>query len=125
MNKEATTEQKELTMGVTKDCTESIFDFHCRPEFERINRTLEKIDKSLNGNGKPGLNTRIDRVERLASECELRRKTQDSRFWEIIRPILIAVIAAVLSAAGVMKFNVPDISKQEIAQIIKQLSENK
>lgn len=30
-------------------------------------KTLTKLDAAVNGNGKPGLVTRIDRVERLAS----------------------------------------------------------
>jgi len=123
-------------MAKTPDCSESIYEFHCRPEFDRINKTLEKIDKSLNGNGKPGLNTRVDRVERSAQALveaqraciETRQKARESRnskLWEIARPFIIAAVAAVLTVMGVVRFTEPDISKAEIAQIIKQLSENK
>ena len=36
-------------------------------QLERIEKKLDEITYALNGNGTPGLKTRIDRLERLAS----------------------------------------------------------
>ena len=35
----------------------------CKGEFEEIHKKLDKIDVSLRGNGKPGIITRLDRLE--------------------------------------------------------------
>ena len=39
---------------------------HCMAEFHRINRKLDRIDTAVRGNGQPGIQTRIDRLERTA-----------------------------------------------------------
>ena len=35
----------------------------CKGEFDQIHKKLDKIDISLRGNGKPGIMTRLDRLE--------------------------------------------------------------
>jgi len=38
----------------------------CKHEFVEIGGKLDKIDAVLRGNGKPGINTRLDRLEQDA-----------------------------------------------------------
>lgn len=35
----------------------------CKDEFAEIHKKLDKIDVSIRGNGKPGIITRLDRLE--------------------------------------------------------------
>jgi len=45
------------------DCSEQ-YDNICKAEFAELHRKLDRIDESLRGNGRPGIQTRLDRVER-------------------------------------------------------------
>jgi len=38
----------------------------CKGEFAEIGSKLDRIDSALRGNGKPGINTRLDRLEQDA-----------------------------------------------------------
>ena len=38
----------------------------CKGEFASIHGKLDKLDEAIRGNGKPGLQTRLDRLERFA-----------------------------------------------------------
>ncbi len=42
---------------------EDRFDDICKPEFESIHTKLDKLDESIRGNGKPGIQLRLDRLE--------------------------------------------------------------
>ncbi len=42
---------------------EDRFDDVCKPEFESIHTKLDKLDESIRGNGKPGIQLRLDRLE--------------------------------------------------------------
>jgi len=44
------------------DCSEQ-YDNTCKGEFTELHRKLDRIDEALRGNGRPGLQTRLDRVE--------------------------------------------------------------
>ena len=39
------------------------FEQVCKPEFEEINRKLDQLDEAIRGNGKPGIQIRLDRLE--------------------------------------------------------------
>jgi len=104
-----------------KDCGETIYELHCKGEFDRINKTLERIDNSLNGNGKPGLTTRLDRAEGRIEQCTERHRQESSRHWDIVKPVIVSVLAAVLSATGVIKFASPQVTKAEVVEILKQV----
>ena len=108
-----------------KDCGETIYNLHCKGEFQRINDTLSRIDKSLNGNGKPGVLTRMDRVEHATGQCVERHRQEASRHWDIVKPIIVSVLAAVLSATGVIKFASPQVTKAEVVEILKQVLEER
>ncbi len=42
---------------------EDRFEDVCKPEFESIHTKLDKLDESIRGNGKPGIQLRLDRLE--------------------------------------------------------------
>ena len=44
------------------DCSEQ-YDNTCKDEFAELHRKLDRIDEALRGNGRPGLQTRLDRLE--------------------------------------------------------------
>jgi hypothetical protein len=37
----------------------------CKGEFESIHEKLDKMDEAIRGNGRPGIQTRLDRLERF------------------------------------------------------------
>ena len=39
------------------------FEQVCKPEFEAVHAKLDGLDESLRGNGKPGIQLRLDRLE--------------------------------------------------------------
>jgi len=38
----------------------------CRAEFQAIRRQLDVLDEAIRGNGKPGINRRLDRLETVS-----------------------------------------------------------
>jgi hypothetical protein len=44
------------------DC-DSRYDRVCKDEFASINVKLDKLDEAIRGNGKPGIQMRLDRLE--------------------------------------------------------------
>jgi hypothetical protein len=44
------------------DCSEQ-YENTCKGEFGELHRKLDRIDEALRGNGRPGLQMRLDRVE--------------------------------------------------------------
>ena len=44
------------------DCSEQ-YESICNGEFAEIHRKLDRIDEALRGNGRPGLQMRLDRLE--------------------------------------------------------------
>ena len=44
------------------DCSEQ-YDNTCKGEFAELHRKLDRIDEALRGNGRTGIQTRLDRVE--------------------------------------------------------------
>ena len=39
------------------------FEQICKPEFDAINAKLDRLDEAIRGNGKPGIQLRLDRLE--------------------------------------------------------------
>jgi len=48
---------------MTNQCKNTQYVDICKGEFALLHNKLDKIDVSLRGNGKPGITTRIDRLE--------------------------------------------------------------
>jgi len=44
------------------DCSEQ-YESICKGEFAELHRKLDRIDEALRGNGRPGLQMRLDRLE--------------------------------------------------------------
>lgn len=60
----------------------------CREQFEAVNAKLDRLDEVLRGNGKPGIQVRLDRLEQDA-------KRQGRLVWLIVG----AAVAAAASGA--------------------------
>ena len=45
-----------------KECGEK-FERVCRGEFEAIHAKLDRLDEAIRGNGRPGIQVRLDRLE--------------------------------------------------------------
>jgi hypothetical protein len=46
-------------MDTTTD--NELYQLHCKPKLEGIEKSLERIEKALYGNGSDGLNVKVDR----------------------------------------------------------------
>ena len=72
-------------------CTDSEqYDRVCRGEFASIHTKLDRMDESIRGNGKPGIQLRLDRLE--AAEA-----VRSRLLW------IIAGAAATLAVAAVWR----------------------
>ena len=62
----------------------------CRGEFQELHTKLDKLDEAIRGNGKPGIQLRLDRLESAQA-------TRNRLLW------LIVGAAITLAVAGVWK----------------------
>jgi len=56
-------------------------------QLDDIERKIDEIDKAIRGNGKPGINLRLDRLEQ-------RYKSKARVLWNVLIPIAVAVVTA-------------------------------
>jgi len=61
----------------------------CKAEFQAIHGKLDKLDEAVRGNGRPGIQTRLDRLERF-----------QNFIWFICGAAITAGIAAAFRALG-------------------------
>jgi hypothetical protein len=61
----------------------------CKSEFQAIHGKLDKLDEAIRGNGKPGIQTRLDRLERF-----------QHFIWFVCGAAISAGIAAAFHAFG-------------------------
>ena len=61
----------------------------CKGEFQSIHTKLDKMDEAIRGNGRPGIQTRLDRLERL-----------QNFIWFLCGATLSAGIAAAFRSIG-------------------------
>jgi len=61
----------------------------CKSEFGSIHGKLDKLDEAIRGNGKPGIQTRLDRLERF-----------QHFIWFVCGAAISAGIAAAFHAFG-------------------------
>jgi hypothetical protein len=45
-------------------CSDNQYEKICKGEFASLNTKLDRLDEAIRGNGKVGITTRIDRLER-------------------------------------------------------------
>ena len=65
---------------------------HIDDQFEQVNNRLEKIDESLRGNGKHGLNARLHHVEKM-----------QTIFLSVVIAVLVAFVAHYLGLIEQLK----------------------
>ena len=61
----------------------------CEKHFDRVHEQLKQIDEAIRGNGTPGINVRLDRLEQDS--------TRRSRLvWAVVGATATAVVSAVV-----------------------------
>jgi hypothetical protein len=71
---------------------------HCENQFESIHLKLDRLDEAIRGNGKPGLQLRLDRLEQDA-------RRQRRLIWVVVGAVTAAAASAAvawLTAEGVV-----------------------
>ena len=63
---------------------------HCQNQFESIHRKLDRLDEAVRGNGKPGIQLRLDRLEQDA-------KRQSKLIWLIIGAVITALASGIVA----------------------------
>ena len=58
-------------------CSSEQYETICKGEFGELHAKLDRMDVAIRGNGKPGLNTRLDRLEQEA-------KRQARLIWLVV-----------------------------------------
>ena len=58
-------------------CPSEQYETICKGEFGELHTKLDRMDVAIRGNGKPGLNTRLDRLEQDA-------KRQGRLIWLVV-----------------------------------------
>ncbi|MFI4912438.1 MAG: hypothetical protein ACIAQZ_12295 [Sedimentisphaeraceae bacterium JB056] len=66
-------------------CGNKQYENICKDEFGQLHRKLDSLDESIRGNGKPGINTRLDRLEQAAVK-------RSRLFWMIVGAVVSAVV---------------------------------
>ena len=72
---------------MTTDC-QSQDETTCRHEFREIHRKLDRRDEAIRGNGKPGLQVRLDRLEQDA-------RRQGRLIWLLLGAVGTGIATAV------------------------------
>jgi len=70
-------------------CEDRQYDRVCRPEFAELHAKLDRLDEAIRGNGKPGINLRLELLE--AAAASRRRLT-----WIVLGAFISAGASAVM-----------------------------
>ena len=62
----------------------------CQNHFESIHRKLDRLDEAVRGNGRPGIQLRLDRLEQDA-------KRQSKLTWLIIGAVITALASGIVA----------------------------
>lgn len=65
----------------------------CKDEFAAIHAKLDQLDEAIRGNGKPGIQLRLDRLEQSA-------KRQSKLIWLVIGAVVSAVASGIFAWMG-------------------------
>ncbi len=68
----------------------SDFRAACEGEFEEIHRKLDRLDDAVRGNGRPGIQLRLDRLEQDA-------KRQSKLIWLTLGAVITAAASGIVS----------------------------
>lgn len=93
----------------------------CKPSFENSNKKLDKILYLLEGNGKPGLLTRVDRVEQSIMHATgvIGWITKN---WQLVAVLILVAANFIGGGKKITPEEIKDIS-QQIKQLYPQESE--
>ncbi len=73
-----------------RDDTHCAYDpIDCKHRFDKLDESIQKIDTAIRGNGTPGLNTRLDRLEQD-------KKITHRALWVVFGAVVVAVIGLVI-----------------------------
>ena len=72
-------------------CSSEQYDSICKGEFAEIHAKLDRLDEAIRGNGKPGIQRRLDRIE--AAEAVRRRVV-----WLVVGAVVTLVAMAIRQA---------------------------
>jgi len=64
------------------------YDRICKREFREIHAKLDRLDTAIRGNGKPGIQTRLDRLE-------VAQATRSRLLWIIAAALVTLAVGAV------------------------------
>ena len=62
----------------------------CERQFEELHRKLDRLDEAIRGNGHPGINVRLDRLEQDA-------KHQGKLIWLVIGSAITAATSGIIT----------------------------
>lgn len=65
------------------------FEATCREEFAQIHGKLDRLDQAIRGNGAPGINRRLDRLENIEA-------VRDKALWIIIAAVVTIAASALM-----------------------------
>lgn len=63
---------------------------HCQNQFESIHSKLDRLDEAIRGNGKPGIQLRLDRLEQDA-------KRQSKLIWLIVGAVITTLASGIVA----------------------------
>lgn len=66
-------------------CASDQYNNVCKGEFVEINSKLDRLDVAIRGNGKPGINTRLDRIEQS-------RVFKDRLLWLLLGAAVVKIL---------------------------------
>ena len=66
-------------------CSSDQYDSVCKGELAEIHAKLDRLDEAIRGNGKPGIQRRLDRIE--AAEAVRRRVV-----WLVVGALVVMAI---------------------------------
>ncbi len=69
------------------------YDTVCREEFKLLHRKLDQMDEAIRGNGKPGIQRRLDRLESSDS-------TRARALWMLFGAALSCAVALAMKLLG-------------------------
>ena len=72
-------------------CDDDRYEAVCKQEFLDLHAKLDRMDEAIRGNGKPGIQRRLDRIE--AAEAVRRRVV-----WLVVGALVTLVVMAIRQA---------------------------
>lgn len=77
-----------------------------KEDFDRLETKIDKVFLLLNGNGTPGIFTRLvvlenwrEQREKEIADERVQAQTQNSRVWEITKPFIVNAISTIIIIA--------------------------